>query len=137
MQSLTLYIDGAARGNPGPAGIGVVILGQEEMVLAEVAEYIGETTNNVAEYRALLRGLEEALHYGADEIKVLSDSQLLVRQINGDYQVKHPGLKPLYREAIALIRHFPRFQINHIPREKNKRADSLANASIDDERKEG
>ncbi|MFY9604585.1 MAG: ribonuclease HI family protein [bacterium] len=135
-KSLTLYIDGAARGNPGPAGIGVVIFDQEEVVLAKLAEYIGETTNNVAEYRALLRGLEEALHYGADEIKVFSDSQLLVRQINGEYQVKHPNLKPLYRDALSLIQQFPRVQISHIPREKNKRADKLANAGIDDKNKE-
>ncbi|NLP17574.1 MAG: ribonuclease HI family protein [Firmicutes bacterium] len=132
MQSLTLYVDGAARGNPGPAGIGAVIIDEDENVQAEIHEYIGETTNNVAEYQALIRGLKEAEHFAPDGIKVYSDSQLLVRQITGAYRVKHPNLIPLYREAVALIRSFPNFRIDHIPRQKNKRADKLANQGIDD-----
>lgn len=132
MHSLTLYIDGAARGNPGPAGIGAVILDKDDNVQVEIHEYIGETTNNVAEYQALIRGLREAEHLAPAGIEIYSDSQLLVRQMTGVYQVRHPNLIPLHREAEKLLQHFSNFTIKHIPRQKNKRADKLANKGIDD-----
>jgi len=135
VKSLVLYIDGAARGNPGPAGIGAVIFDENDNVMAEIHEYIGETTNNVAEYQALIRGLKEAGGYAPVAIAIYSDSQLLVRQITGVYRVRHPNLLPLHQEALALLRGFANFQINHIPREKNKRADKLANKGIDEKLK--
>jgi ribonuclease HI len=131
MKSLIIYTDGAARGNPGPAGIGVAIYSEEGTLLAELCEYIGETTNNVAEYRALMRGLQEALSLAAVKVQFYSDSQLLVRQINGEYRVKHPNLQPLYQKVVDLLQQFPSYKINHIPREKNKIADKLANKGID------
>ncbi|MBN3033292.1 MAG: ribonuclease HI family protein [Candidatus Saganbacteria bacterium] len=128
---LTVYSDGAARNNPGQAGLGVVVKDGHKVV-AEIAEYLGKTTNNVAEYLAFIRGLEEALTLGAEEVSCFADSELLVRQINGDYKVKDEGLVPLYHHALALIGKFKRFEIDHLPREKNKAADALSNKAIDD-----
>lgn len=125
-----LFVDGAARGNPGPAGIGVVVKKGPETLL-EVADYIGKATNNVAEYLALIRGLEEALLLGATEVEVFSDSELLVKQVNGEYRVKNEGLIPLSYQARALISKFKRFSITHKVREENKHADELANKGID------
>lgn len=126
-----LYTDGAARGNPGPAGAGAYLCDEQEEMLAEVAVYLGETTNNVAEYQALLHGLRKAIDLGADEITIAADSQLMVRQILGQYRVKHPGLIPLYREALALLKKFRKYSIKHIDREENYEADRLANQAVD------
>ena len=128
---LRLLVDGASRGNPGPSGLGVVVLDGRSRVVAELGEYLGETTNNVAEYRALLRGLREAQERGAKEIEVFADSDLLVRQISGSYRVKSPHLIGLHREALEALREFPRWRIAHIPRGQNAAADALANAAID------
>ncbi|MFQ5956454.1 MAG: ribonuclease HI family protein [Candidatus Brocadiales bacterium] len=128
---LLVYTDGASRGNPGKAGIGVVICDRKQNVLEEISEYIGETTNNVAEYKALIRGLEKALKYGPKELEVFSDSELLVKQINGQYKVRAPSILPLYKEAKRLIGTLPKWKIQYIPREKNTLADALANMALD------
>ena len=125
-----LYTDGAARGNPGPASIGVALLDGRGKVLREIGERLGRTTNNVAEYRALLRGLEEARALGADEVHIFMDSELVVRQILGEYRVKDEKLRPLSAEAQTRLRAFRAFTISHIPREQNKRADRLANRAL-------
>lgn len=132
MKKFILYTDGAARGNPGPAGAGAFICTGDGHVVAEVAEYLGETTNNVAEYRALVAGLKKLVEMGAEEIEIRADSELMVRQIQGRYRVKHPNLKPLFEEAIALLKKIPRYSIKHVEREKNKEADRLANQAIDE-----
>ena len=125
-----IYSDGAARGNPGPAGIGVVIK-KGSTTLAEVADFIGKATNNVAEYMAFIRGLEEALLLGATKAECFLDSELLVKQVLGEYRVKNEGLAPLYHHAKALIKKFKTFSISHTVREENKHADRLANEGID------
>lgn len=131
MAAYSLFVDGAARGNPGPAGIGIVLQDGRGGIQAEVGQYIGTATNNAAEYHALIRGLQEALAKGVEELTVFSDSQLIVRQMRGEYRVKHPALKPLFLEAVKLSQGLRRFTIEHISREKNKKADSLANRGID------
>ena len=128
--SVEVYIDGAARGNPGQAGIGILIRKGSRNIL-ELGEYIGETTNNVAEYQALIRGLEEVLLLSEKSAHFYSDSELLVRQINGQYRVKKEHLKSLCRHAQTLIKKLDKFSISHIPREKNKETDRLANLGID------
>ncbi|MDD4178736.1 MAG: ribonuclease HI family protein [Candidatus Margulisbacteria bacterium] len=125
-----IFTDGAARGNPGPAGIGVVIRNDKE-VLLEVADYIGKTTNNIAEYMAFIRGLEEALDMGERSIEVFCDSELLVKQMNGEYKVKNEGLTPLFLHAQSLAKKFKHCRVNYIPREENAQADKLANKGID------
>ncbi len=127
-----IHIDGAARGNPGPAGVGVLIIGPDGQIAERVHRSIGEATNNVAEYRALLLALERAQAGGYPEIEVFSDSELLVRQLQGRYQVKHPVLRELYASARQRIEGFRRFHIQHIPREQNAEADRLANRAIDE-----
>jgi ribonuclease HI len=127
---LEVFADGASRGNPGEAGLGVVVRSQGK-VLKEVAEYIGSATNNVAEYLALIRGLEEALLLGASEVSFFSDSELLVKQICGEYKVKNEGLQPLHLHAKQLISKFKKFVITHKYREDNQHADELANRAID------
>lgn len=119
-----LYCDGASRGNPGEAGIGCVIFfnGQKR----EISEYIGKTTNNVAEYTALIKGLEEALRLGIEEIEVYSDSELLIRQLKGIYKVRNQGLMSLYEKVLDLLRKFNNFTLNHIGRQENTLADNLA-----------
>ena len=133
---VTIYTDGAARGNPGPAGIGVVIKNGNK-VLLEVADYIGKTTNNIAEYMALIRGLEEALDMGQRHIEVFADSELLVKQIKGEYKVKNEGLAPLFYNVRSLIKKFKHFSITHVPREENEHADVLSNKGIDDQMTKG
>ncbi len=128
---LLLHVDGGARGNPGPAAIGVVISAADGSVLEEVAERIGVATNNVAEYRALLRGLERAAALGAREIELVGDSELVARQLTGVYKVKHPAMRPLYLEAMAALRGFDRWEIRTVPRAENARADALVNAALD------
>jgi ribonuclease HI len=123
--------DGAARGNPGPAGAGAIVVDESGAVLAEVAEGLGETTNNVAEYTAVIRGLEEAKRLGAREVLLRSDSQLLINQLTGRYRVKAPHLQPLHKRVRDLMRAFTRVDLEHVPRERNAAADSLANLGVD------
>ncbi|HWE08561.1 MAG TPA: ribonuclease HI family protein [Solirubrobacteraceae bacterium] len=126
-----MHVDGGARGNPGPAAIGVVIADANGEVLDEVAETIGFATNNVAEYRAVLRALERASELGATEVELIGDSELVARQLAGAYKVKHPALKPLYDQAIAALRDFERWSIRSVPRAENAEADALVNAALD------
>jgi ribonuclease HI len=123
--------DGAARGNPGPAGAGAVVVAEDGTVLAEVAEGLGETTNNVAEYTAAIRGLEEAERLGADTVVLRSDSLLLVNQLTGRYRVKTAHLQPLHRRIRELASRFRRVTFEHVPRERNVEADRLANLGVD------
>ena len=132
MPRYILYTDGASRGNPGPSGAGAFITTSSGEIVAEIAEYIGETTNNVAEYRALLAGLEKLVTLGAQEVEIRADSELMVRQIQGRYRVKHPNLQPLYQEALGLLKKIGRYSVHHVLREKNKDADRLANLAIDE-----
>jgi ribonuclease HI len=128
---LVLHVDGGARGNPGPAAIGVVVAGADGEVVDEIAERIGVATNNVAEYRAVLRGLDRAQALGASEVELVNDSELVARQLTGLYKVKHPAMKPLYEQAIGALRGFDRWQIRSVPRAENARADALVNAALD------
>jgi ribonuclease HI len=130
-----VYVDGGARGNPGPAAGAAVVTTADGEELAERSTYIGETTNNVAEYRALLLGLELARELGAREVDVVNDSELVSRQIGGEYRVKHAGLKPLYQEAMEALRGFDRWSVRSVPREGNERADQLVNEALDAARK--
>lgn len=128
-----LYADGAARGNPGPASIGFVLYDAEGVSLAEMGAVIGETTNNVAEYRALIAGLELARNRDVTAIEIRIDSLLLVKQVLGDYRVKASHLKPLHREVLRLLDGFDEWSIGHVRREANTVADGLANAALDGE----
>lgn len=128
---VVVHVDGGARGNPGPAAIGIVVSSADGEVLDEVAERIGVATNNVAEYRALLRGLERARDLGADEVSIVNDSELVARQVTGAYKVKHPAMKPLYEQTVAALRGFSRWGIKSVPRAQNARADALVNAALD------
>ncbi|MGQ9455925.1 MAG: ribonuclease HI family protein [Armatimonadota bacterium] len=130
MSELHIYTDGASKGNPGPAGIGVVVVSGNGQILHEIAEYIGEQTNNVAEYTALIKGLKCGQELGATKLSVYVDSELLERQINRAYRVKSPNLKPLYNQVSELIRSFDKVQVRHVRREQNERADRLANEAI-------
>jgi len=129
MNLLDIYIDGASKNNPGPAGIGVIICREGEVV-KNISEYIGEATNNFAEYTALIYGLQEALVNRAEAVNVNSDSQLLCRQLNKQYKVKSPSIIGLYNQAVHLLSAFKQVSINHIPREHNRGADKLANAAV-------
>jgi ribonuclease HI len=131
-QEWLLMVDGAARGNPGPAGCGAVICDEKGAVVRELSRYLGHATNNVAEYEALLMGLEALVELTRHKIVVQSDSQLLVRQLNGEYRVKDEKLKVLYRRATSLLRQFASYRIVHVRRELNKAADRLANRGIDE-----
>jgi ribonuclease HI len=124
-----LYIDGASRGNPGEAGIGVVLCNEVGEPVKEISESVGVATNNVAEYRALIRGLEEARALGADTVQVYTDSELLAKQLNGHYGVHSPHLQPLYCRVRSLLRLFKNVTIQHIPRVQNQHADALAKAA--------
>jgi ribonuclease H / adenosylcobalamin/alpha-ribazole phosphatase len=126
-----VHTDGAARGNPGPAGIGAQITSTDGEVLAEIAEGLGETTNNVAEYTAAIRGLERAAALGASEVTLRTDSQLLVNQLTGVYRVKTPHLQPLHRRLRSLAAGFERVTYEHVPRARNTEADRLANEGVD------
>jgi len=125
-----LAIDGAARGNPGPAGIGVVICDESGKVLKEISRYIGEGTNNFAEYTALIHGLSEALEMGFSHVVVNTDSELLARQIRGEYRVKSKAIVPLFDAALDLLGKFKFVSVNHVPREKNKQANKLAGKAV-------
>jgi len=123
--------DGGARGNPGPAGIGVTIRAPRGKTLAEISEAIGNATNNVAEYTAVKRALERIGELGADDVLIRSDSKLLVEQLKGNYRVKNPTLQRLHAEVRGLARRFPKIAYEHVPRERNTRADALVNLAID------
>ena len=128
---LVAHIDGGARGNPGPAGFGVVLADQEGKKLTELSEFLGVQTNNVAEYAGLVAALESALARGARALKVVSDSELLVRQIEGRYKVRAPALKEWHARARALIERLDWFRIEHVSRARNRAADRLANRAMD------
>lgn len=129
MKELTIYIDGASHGNPGPAGVGVVIC-QKDEVLKNISTYIGETTNNVAEYQALIFALQEALILKAEIININTDSQLLARQLNCEYKIKSKNIIGLYNQVLHLVSGFIEVKFNHIPREQNRGADKLANLAV-------
>jgi ribonuclease HI/probable phosphoglycerate mutase len=126
-----LFTDGASRGNPGQAGAGALLLDAEGRELAARSLYLGECTNNVAEYRALLLGLETALEQGCARLDIRLDSELIVRQLQGRYQVKNHALKPLFQEVSNLLARLESWTVAHVPREQNKRADQLANQGVD------
>jgi ribonuclease HI len=128
---LIVHVDGGARGNPGPAAIGVVVSQPDGTVLDELGERIGVATNNVAEYRAVLRGLERAAALGARDVEIVNDSELVARQLTGAYKVKHPSMKPLHQQATAALRGFDSWRIRSVPRAQNARADALVNAALD------
>jgi ribonuclease HI len=126
-----VHIDGASRGNPGPAAYAVVVESPGGSPLAAFSKYLGEATNNYAEYQALLAALESALNSKYRRIRVLTDSELLARQITGQYKVRHAALKPLHEQARGLIARFEAFSIEYVPREQNREADRLANQALD------
>ena len=128
---LVVNVDGGARGNPGPAAIGVVVSDPDGTVIDEVAERIGVATNNVAEYRAVLKGIERAQALGAGEIELIGDSELVARQLTGAYKVKHPSMKPLHAQALAALSGFTSWRIRTVPRAQNARADALVNEALD------
>jgi len=127
---LIIYTDGGSRGNPGPAGAGIVIFDSKKKKVKELCKYLGETTNNNAEYNALICGLEEARSLGAEEVVVKIDSELVAKQLNGEYRVKNADIKPLFEKALAALKYFKSFKVEHIDRSKNKEADKLANKAI-------
>ena len=128
---VVLHVDGGARGNPGPAAIGVVVSSPDGDVLDEMAETIGVATNNVAEYRALLRGVERARALGATEVEIVNDSELVAKQLTGAYKVKHAAMKPLHAEAITALSRFDAWRVRSVPRAQNARADELVNQALD------
>jgi ribonuclease HI len=132
MGKLTVNVDGGARGNPGPAAIGVVVRNDDGAIVEAMGETIGAQTNNVAEYRALIRGIELALAHGATEVELIGDSQLIVRQIEGRYKVKHAAMKNLHAEARKLLSNFESWSIRDVRREQNADADRLVNEALDD-----
>jgi ribonuclease HI len=129
-----VHVDGGARGNPGPSAAACVIASPDGQVLGEHAELLGTQTNNVAEYRALLLGLAKARELGASEIEVIGDSELIAKQVNGIYKVKHPAMRPLYLEAMQALKAFDRWLIRTVPRAQNAEADALVNAALDQAR---
>jgi ribonuclease HI len=128
---LTIYTDGASRNNPGEAGAGIFIL-QDGKPATRISRYLGTTTNNIAEYTAAIIGMEHAVNLGATRVKLLADSELMVKQLNGSYKVKNEGLKPLYQRVKELIAMIGSVEVQYIPRERNKDADALANKAIDE-----
>jgi len=128
VKRLIIYTDGASRGNPGPSAIGVVIRDEQRRVIAKISEAIGRTTNNRAEYFALIAGLEEALRLGAERVDLRMDSELIVRQLTGKYRSKE--LKALYKQTHQLLLKFKSYSIQHIPRERNKEADALTRHAL-------
>ena len=129
---ITAYIDGGARGNPGPSAVGAVVSTPDGDVLAEEGRYIGDATNNVAEYNGLLAALRWAVAHGHAVVRIKADSELLVKQMRGEYKVKHPGLQPLVARARVLIGQLDRVSFEHVRREHNKDADRLSNVGMDE-----
>ena len=128
---VTLHCDGGSRGNPGAAAVGVVITDSEGEVIGEVSQAIGIATNNVAEYEAVIRGLSRASELGATEVDLIGDSELIAKQITGDYRVKHADMKPLHAKALALLSGFDDWTIRTVPRAQNADADALVNQALD------
>ncbi len=128
---LVVNVDGGSRGNPGPAAIGVVVSNPEGDLLDELGETIGDATNNVAEYRALIRGIQRAIELGATELELIGDSELVVKQVRGEYRVKDAGLKALHAEARAALAGVASWSIRNVPREQNAEADGLVNEALD------
>jgi len=128
---VVVHVDGGARGNPGPAAGAAVLTSPDGELLSMDSELLGVTTNNVAEYRGLLLGLERAQALGAREIEIIGDSELVARQLTGAYRVKHAALRPLYEQALAALRGFDRWSIRTVPRAQNADADALVNAALD------
>ena len=126
-----VHVDGGSRGNPGPAAGAAVLTSADGEMLSMDSALFGVTTNNVAEYRGLLLGLKRAHALGAREVEIISDSELVARQLTGAYKVKHPQLRPLYEQALAALRSFDRWSIRSVPREQNADADALVNAALD------
>lgn len=129
---LRIFSDGASRGNPGPAGAGAVVLRTDGEVVARCGKFLGVRTNNFAEYTGVIIGLETALRLGADEVELCSDSELLVRQLQGRYKVKHESLKPLHGKVKELLGRFAKVSVQHVPRNQNKLADEMSNRAIDE-----
>ncbi|MEI8361090.1 MAG: ribonuclease HI family protein [bacterium] len=128
---LIIYSDGGARGNPGPAGIGATLKNEAGELVAQVSEYIGEATNNVAEYKAVIAAMEKALVLGATDLDFYLDSLLVVEQLNGNYKVKNPGLAPLFVKIYNARMSFKKTTFSHVRREYNKEADALVNLALD------
>jgi ribonuclease HI len=128
---VVVHVDGGARGNPGPAAAAAVISTPGGDVLDEAHELLGVATNNVAEYRGLLLGLARARALGADEVEVVNDSELVAKQVNGQYKVKHPDMRPLYEQALQALRLFDSWSIRSVPRAQNAEADALVNQALD------
>ena len=131
MEKVVVHVDGGSRGNPGPSAVAAVASSPDGDPLLERSEYIGETTNNVAEYRAVQLGLELARELGARSVEIVNDSQLIARQIGGQYKVKHAGLRPLFLETMKALREFDQWAVRDVRREHNKRADELVNEELD------
>jgi ribonuclease HI len=128
---LVVHVDGGARGNPGPAAAAAVLATPDGDVVDEAHAFLGVATNNVAEYRGLLLGLERAKALGADEVEVVNDSELVAKQINGLYKVKHPDMRPLHAQAMQALRSFDRWSVRSVPRAQNAGADALVNQALD------
>ena len=128
---LIVHVDGGARGNPGPAAAACVVSSPDGKVLGERSQLLGTATNNVAEYRALLLGLECARELGATEVEVVGDSELIAKQVQGVYKVKHEAMRPLHRQALEALGRFEDWSIRTVPRARNARADALVNAALD------
>ncbi len=131
MNKIIIHSDGGARGNPGPAGIGAILNAEDGIVLAEISQYLGETTNNQAEYKALIAGLEKAVELKAEEVVCYLDSELVVKQLNREYKVKNAELAPLFLKVHNLSLSFKKITFTHVRREHNKEADRLANLAMD------
>ena len=130
--AVLIHIDGASRGNPGEAGFGIHVADALGETRAELYGYLGRATNNVAEYQALIHALRWAKRHGLPEVRVCSDSELVVKQMSGQYRVKHPDMLPLHREAQILMRGFAKASLSHVRREQNREADALANRAVDE-----
>jgi ribonuclease HI len=131
IDKLIIYTDGAARGNPGPAAIGVILKDTDGSVIAEISRCLNPTTNNQAEYQAIIAGLERAVSLGVKNVIIKSDSELAVNQINGQFKIKNTALRPLYQQVVQLTGKLESFSITYIPREQNRQADDLANKALD------
>jgi ribonuclease HI len=128
---LVIHVDGGSRGNPGPAAVAAVLSTPDGEVVADAKATIGIASNNVAEYKAVLLGLERARELGADEVEVVNDSELIQKQVNGQYKVKHPDMKPLYAQTVEAFNGFASWKIRSVPRAQNKDADALVNQALD------